>query len=281
MKQVTIGNAELWLGDCLEVVAHLQAEKLDDLRVSCAQECSYSHPSHANGCFGVCKRDLSDFDESWLVDAVITDPPYGQAYKVNTFYKGGARDNAVLQRNGKTLMVHPNVYPDIHGDDAPFDPSPWLDVAPSVLMWGAHKFAHRLPPGGWLVWDKVPTGKVRDQGDGEAAWINQDKPMRIYRLLWDGLCVGKGARHEVTAGQQRHHPAQKPEALMRWCIQQADLKDATPNEIILDPYMGAGSTGVAAIQLGRKFIGVEIEPRYFDIACERIENAQRQTRMFA
>ena len=211
-----------------------------------------------------------------LVDTIVTDPPYGQAYKVNTFYAGGTRENAVLQRNGKRLKVRPNVYPDIHGDDAPFDPAPWLDVASTIIMWGAHKFAHRLPPGGWLVWDKVPTGKIRDQGDGEAAWINRDQPMRIFRRLWDGLCVGKGARHEVTAGQQRYHPAQKPEALMRWCITQA-----SPVQTVLDPYMGAGSTGVAAAQLGLKFIGVEIHEPYFDIACTRIENAQRQERLFA
>ena len=194
---VVIGNATLYLGDCLEILPALGK-----------------------------------------VDCVITDPPYGQAYKVNTFYKGGARDNAVLLRNGKTLTVHPNVYPDIHGDDAPFDPAPWLDVAPLVVLWGAHKFADRLPPGGWLVWDKVPTGKRRYQGDGEAAWINRDQPMRIFRLLWDGLCVGKGARHEVTAGQQRYHPAQKPEALMDWTLDEAKAAG-----IVLDPYMGAGFDG--------------------------------------
>ena len=209
------------------------------------------------------------------VNALIGDPPYGQAYKVNTFYAGGTRENAVVQRNGKTLMVNPTIYDPVIGDDEPFDPAPWLDVAPVVVLWGAHKFADRLPPGGWLVWDKVPTGKLRDQGDGEAAWINRDQPMRIFRLLWDGLCVGKGARHEVTAGQKRYHPMQKPEVLMRWCIEQA----GNPNRI-LDPWMGSGSTGVAAIQLGHSFVGCEIDPHHFETACTRIENAQRQERLF-
>ena len=95
--------------------------------------------------------------------------------------------------------------------------------------------------------------------------------MRIFRLLWDGLCVGVGARHECTAGQQRYHPAQKPEILMRWCIEQA----GTPASV-LDPYMGSGSTGVAAEQMGLMFIGIEAERRYFDIACERISRAQAQ-----
>jgi len=210
------------------------------------------------------------------VDAIISDPPYGQAYKVNTFYAGGTRESSVVQRNGKTLKVNPNVYDAIEGDDKPFDPAPWVNAAPIVILWGAHKFADRLPPGGWLVWDKVPTGKVRDQGDGEAAWINQDRPLRIFRLLWDGLCVGKGARHEVTAGQKRYHPTQKPEILMRWCIAQAGNPQS-----VLDGYMGSGSTGVACAQMGVTFFGVEKSRRNFDIACERIDNAYRQARMFA
>jgi site-specific DNA-methyltransferase (adenine-specific) len=208
------------------------------------------------------------------VDAVVTDPPYGQAYKVNTFYKGGTRENAVVQRNGKTLVVRPNVYQPIEGDDSPFDPLHLLDLAPEIIIFGAHKFADRLPPGGWLVWDKVPTGKVRDQGDGESAWINRDQPMRIFRLLWDGLCVGEGARHEVTAGQKRHHPSQKPEALMLWCLQ------FIKGHIILDPYMGAGATGVAAAKLKRGFIGIEKVEKYFDIACRRIDDALRTPDMF-
>jgi site-specific DNA-methyltransferase (adenine-specific) len=229
MRVETIGDATLYLGDCLEILPTLAK-----------------------------------------VDAVITDPPYGQALKVNN------SKYAAVQRNGGISRTNVKDYPAIHGDATPFDPLPWLGAAGVVVLWGAHKFAERLPAGGWLVWDKVPTGKIRDQGDGEAAWINRQQPLRIFRLLWDGLCVGEGARHEVTAGQQRHHPAQKPEILMRWCIEQA----GSPRSI-LDPYMGAGSTGVAAVQMGLAFTGCEIEPRYFDIACKRIEQAYRQRPLFA
>lgn len=214
------------------------------------------------------------------VDAVISDPPYGQALKTNIAFKGGSKERGVPQRNGKALRVRPQVWPDaIVGDDRPFDPSPWLSLADRVLLWGAHRFADRLPQGSWLVWDKVPTGKVRDQGDGEAAWVNdpQPKPMRIYRLLWDGICVGEAARAEVTSGQQRVHPTQKPVALMRWSLAQAKVR---PGGLVLDPFMGAGSTGIAAVEAGHPFVGVEIEPRYFDTACRRIEAAQRQSDLF-
>ncbi len=236
-----IGNATLHLGDCMDILPMLSA-----------------------------------------VDAIISDPPYGQRQNTNVVGKGGTRACAVHDKRRKTAAgIHSTGvatrFPDaIAGDDAPFDPAPWLALNVPTILWGAHKFADRLPPGGWLVWDKVPTGKVRDQGDGEAAWINANRPMRIFRLLWDGVCVGSEARHEVTAGQRRVHPTQKPEALMRWCIQQIGAADT-----ILDGYMGAGSTGVAAMQLGRKFIGIEIEPTYFQVACERIENVQRQARLFA
>ena len=71
------------------------------------------------------------------------------------------------------------------------------------------------------------------------------------------------------------HPTQKPIALMKWCIEQA----GTPQKI-LDPFMGSGTTGVAAVQMGRSFIGIEREQKYFDIACQRIENAQRQVSLF-
>jgi site-specific DNA-methyltransferase (adenine-specific) len=249
----TIGKATLYLGDCREL-----------------------------------SRELG------IVNAVITDPPYGQSQNTNVAHAGGiravtppgrgTRAVANVQKARATGALHSTgqaiVWPSgIHGDDAEFDPSPWLQRAPRVLIWGAHKFSARLPNGSWLIWDKVPTGKIRDQGDGEAAWINDDppRPMRIYRLLWDGVCVGSAARHEVTAGQQRVHPTQKPVSLMKWCIEQLKLPSGA---LILDPYMGSGSTGVAAVSMGFRFIGVEIEPLYFETACRRLDEVQRQSDMF-
>lgn len=224
---------------------------------------------------GDCREIMPAIDPC---DAVVSDPPYGQRHKVNTYYRGGSRSRAVVQRGGgNTSMLQARLHPEIAGDDVPFDAAPllsWIGERPAIV-WGAHKFADRLPAGSWLVWDKVPTGKVRSQGDGEAAWTTLGHPMRIYRLLWDGLSVGAAARHEVTAGQQRVHPTQKPEALMAWCLAQLPATCRS----VLDPYMGAGSTGVAALRAGLGFVGIEVVPEYFEIACARLRKTWAQPRL--
>lgn len=210
--------------------------------------------------------------------AVISDPPYEQGYVPS----GTARHvghRCGLAKDGRRVGSR-FAGLGIVGDDAPFDPSPWVHAAEIVLLWGAHKFADRLPPGCWLIWDKC--APPRDQGDGECAWLNSDKPLRIKRHLWNGMATEQGteeaARVPGTSAQlPRVHPTQKPVALMRWCIEQAKVP---PGGVILDPYMGSGSTGVAAVQMRHPFIGIEIEERYFNVACRRIEEAQRQGDMF-
>lgn len=235
MRVERIGRATLYLGDCREVLPTLPRP-----------------------------------------DAIVSDPPYGQGLKQNTFRKGRTTTGFMPQPNGRKLPMTSNVWPDeMIGDCKPFDPGHLLEAADQLLLWGAHKFGDRLPRGRWLAWDKVPTGKLRDQGDGELAWTNvrPDSALRIIRLLWDGVCVGAGARHEVTRGQKRVHPTQKPELVMAWSLDQIDL---APGSMVCDPYMGAGSTGVAALQAGHSFVGIELHEAYFDTACRRVERAQEQ-----
>lgn len=90
--------------------------------------------------------------------------------------------------------------------------------------------------------------------------------IKAHAAVFDG--VGPGC------SEYAGHPTQKPIAVMEWLVKKTA-------GIVLDPFMGSGSTGIACARLGRPFVGVEAEPRYFDIACERIENAQRQERLFA
>ncbi|MEW6514286.1 MAG: DNA methyltransferase [Pseudomonadota bacterium] len=161
----------------------------------------------------------------------------------------------------------------IVGDDQPFDPAPWLAHCDKIALMGADHFSTRLPHGRWLAWDKH-LGIAADVGfsDAEFAWMRGAKPRRnVYRHLWSGLNADK-SKEGVPGGQasKRQHVSQKPIGLMRHLIQSLKLRTGS---VILDPYMGSGSTGCAALQLGHKFIGVEIEARHFDVACERIERA--------
>lgn len=193
------------------------------------------------------------------VDAVITDPPYGIGYAPR--YSGVMRG---------AYNVPAKNYPPIVGDDSSFDPTPFLGF-PKVVLFGADHFYDRLPlGGGWLVWDKrcglIPE---RTQADCEMAWYSQDGVARMFRHIWDGMVK------DSERGTPREHPTQKPVELMTWVIE----KVTEPGDVIFDPFMGSGTTGVAAVRLGRSFLGCEISPAYFAIAQRRIEQAQMQMRM--
>lgn len=188
------------------------------------------------------------------VDAVLADPPYGIGYAHGS---GGGK----LAKS--TTLLAP-----ILGDDQPFDPSPWLE-GPAIL-WGGNHFADKLPPSqAWLVWDKRCADYSNDQADTEMAWTNLDFPARMFRHVWNGMLRGKESK------TPRVHPTQKPVALMEWCL--GFLPDA---QTILDPFMGSGTTGVACVNLGRSFIGIELDPGYFDIAVKRITDAHKQADLF-
>ena len=207
-RKEVIGNATLYLGDCLEILPTLPK-----------------------------------------VDCIVTDPPYGigkDGQKQTTGGHGG--------RKGYEFM----------GWDVDRPSSQVfnmiLDASDQQIIWGGNYFADFLPASQkWLVWDK---GQRINQSDGELAWTSFDGALRIFTL------------NRVALMQDiAEHPTQKPVRLMRWCV------DMTTGDV-LDPFMGSGTTGVACMNLGRSFIGIEIEPKYFDIACQRIENAQRQQKMF-
>ncbi len=211
---VTIGDATLYHGDCLEVLPTLPK-----------------------------------------VDAVITDPPYGIGWDTNLARFSGGETKRGVGRD----YLQP-----IHGDDKPFDPVPWLSFD-KVVLWGANCFGSRLPIGTTLVWIKRNDFAFETfLSDAEVAWMKGGYGVYCRRSIPQSMT------------NDRHHPTQKPVDIMDWCIRKCGMPDS-----VLDPFMGSGTTGVACAQLGRKFIGIEIERKYFDIACERIDNAYRQCRLFA
>jgi site-specific DNA-methyltransferase (adenine-specific)/modification methylase len=189
------------------------------------------------------------------VDAVVTDPPYGI----------GENSRKVASR-GK--LAAPKDYGNFDWDRSPPDAAVIEMVRARSrwqIMFGGNFFT--LPPSScWLVWDKK--NGTNDFADCELAWTNLPKAVRRIEWLWNGM-IRKG-------DDFREHPTQKPEGVMKWCIEQLPDDCAT----ILDPFMGSGTTGVAAVKLGRKFIGIEIEPKYFDIACKRIQAALDAPDMF-
>jgi DNA modification methylase len=202
------------------------------------------------------------------VDVVVTDPPYGIKEAAG---KNASRSKPMkwheLKMPGKTIIARD--YGDAAWDNKPIDADLIDRVVASAkwtVMFGGNYY--RLPPTScWLVWDKLNGDS--DFADCELAWTNLPKAVRRIRFLWNGML-----RRERDI--EREHPTQKPVDVMKWCIEHVP----EPNRVIFDPFMGSGTTGVAAMQLGRKFIGVEIEPKYFDIACRRVAEALKQPDMF-
>jgi site-specific DNA-methyltransferase (adenine-specific) len=195
------------------------------------------------------------------VDAVVTDPPYGIG-----FSKGESGKRVTGSRLTASRWTDPIV-----GDDEPFDPALLLSF-PEVIAWGADHYRTRLPESGrFLAWDKKAGWEFEDTfSDVEFAWHSEGGASKIIDYLW------KGVRQDGEKGLPKYHIMQKPIAVMLWCIRQLRGDART----ILDPFMGSGTTGVACAKLGRRFIGVEIEEAYFNIACRRIEEAYKQADLF-
>ena len=209
-----IGDAELYLGDCREILPTLGK-----------------------------------------VDAVVTDPPYGMSLNTKgTRFSGGSPASQKRRSAGRD-------YPAVVGDDSPFDPRPLLAFK-QVILWGFNHFSERLPQGGGLVWLK--------RNDDALGTFLSDAELGGEKGKTGVFCFRSFPQ---TMATERAHPTQKPVDLMMWCIERT-------NGTVADPYMGSGTTGVAALKLGRKFIGIEIEPKYFSIACKRIEEAWKQPRLF-
>lgn len=191
------------------------------------------------------------------VDAVVTDPPYGIG-------------EAAGKNASRTKMAVAKDY----GDDA-WDDEPVADEVMALVraagrwnvIFGGNYYVC-APASCWLVWDKE--NGANDFADCELAWTNLPKAVRRIRFMWNGMLRANG---EVRGD----HPTQKPIGVMRWAISQLP----EPNRVILDPFMGSGTTGVAAMDMQRQFVGIEREPKYFDIACRRVEDAQRQGSLFA
>lgn len=195
------------------------------------------------------------------VDAVVTDPPYGYGYKPN---RNGSINSASFKRNfgPEDILI---------GDtgNMDFDPRPFLPIAEEHIWWGGNCYSDKLPnEKGWLVWFKADGNTKIDQGHAELAWTNLGCAIRGLNHRWCGMVK------DSERGDTALHPTQKPIAVMEWCLSYID------GQIVFDPFMGSGTTGVACVKKKKTFIGCEMSEKYFDIACRRIEEAYKQPDMF-
>lgn len=181
-------------------------------------------------------------------DACITDPPYGLGERM----KGGTKRFRTGEGGLNTLGA--------------WDASPVADLlallepaAETLMVWGGNYYD--MPASrGWLVW--VKANSVPTMASLEMCWTNCDMNSKHFE--------------HACGGWAREHPTQKPLPLMRWCIEKAGVAQS-----IVDPFMGSGTTGVAALEMGRSFVGIEQDPRYFEVACERLRQVANQGALFA
>lgn len=197
------------------------------------------------------------------VDAVVTDPPYGIG-------------EAAGANKSRSKLAPTNDYGDDDWDNQPIDPETMALVKASgdlQIIFGGNYYD--CPPSScWLVWDK--DNGANDFADCELAWTNLPKAVRRLKWTWNGFIRQGEMSRKPGQWDVRNHPTEKPVGVMKWCI--GHLPETA--SMVLDPFMGSGTTGVAAVEMGRDFIGIEREAKYFDIACRRIEQAQRQGDLF-
>lgn len=182
------------------------------------------------------------------VDLLLTDPPYGIG-------------EAAGKNKSRGLLAVSKDYGNANWDDNP--PARWLleqaiDKAKYAIVFGGNYFG--LPPSScWLVWDK--DNGATDFADCELAWTNMPTAVRRFRWRWQGML-----QENMADKEPRFHPTQKPEAVMAWCLTKAPDGVRT----VLDPWMGSGTTLVAAKKAGLTAIGIEREEKYCEIAAKRL-----------
>ena len=200
------------------------------------------------------------------VDLVLSDPVWGTKTKCNA--QRFTRRSSPWWGNIDNSKVTP--HEDLKNDDRPFNPAPFINQ--KAILWGANNYASKLPDSnGWLIWDKRLGAENMAEngwplGEAELAWTNIIGSTRVFRNLWSGIL-------RSSEKGQHYHPTQKPIELMAWCLK---FTAGT----VLDPYLGSGTTAVACERLKRRWIGIEIEGKYCEIAVKRIESERKQLKLF-
>jgi site-specific DNA-methyltransferase (adenine-specific) len=188
------------------------------------------------------------------VDAVLTDPPFGVGNFVQTTGRLMGRGTGV----GKAVEWN---------EEAP--PPEFFGILQKMskhrIIWGANFFNCFEDRGGAIVW--VKRQKMPNFSKADIASCTHFQKTEIVEIPWTNFTVAQKAETD--------HPCERPVDLYPWCINYLP-----PCKSFLDPYMGSGSVGVAAVKMGKRFVGIERDATYFDAACKRIAAATRQTDLF-
>ena len=195
------------------------------------------------------------------VDLVLTDPPYGIGEDGGKHFEWKSTPNSI----GKDPKYEKMGWDNIRPSKTVFNKM--IQISNDQIFWGGHYFSDYLKPSGkWFVWDKLI--EIEIFTSCELAWTSfSGNTIRRFKMHpFSGL----------SGGKNKQHPTQKPIGLMIWCVELSKTSG-----IILDPFLGSGTTAIACERLNRRWIGIEIEERYCEISAKRIEKERSQLKLWA
>jgi site-specific DNA-methyltransferase (adenine-specific) len=211
---------------------------------------------------------MKQFPDGYF-DLAIVDPPYGIGVMSMTYTKEG-HDRRYGSQAATRKDYRKFTEWDKKPDQSYFDEL--FRVSKRKIIWGGNYFSDMLPPSkSFVVWDKRGSDAMKNAfADCEYAWADYGVA-RMFRYVWNGMIQGN-----MKTKEERFHPTQKPVALYEWLLNNY----AKPGDKILDTHVGSASSLVAFHNLGYKYVGFELDPEYFRLATERLENAKSQTSLF-
>ena len=204
------------------------------------------------------------------VDLILTDPPYG----INIAKTGAVGAENIFGKDGKRIKAAPSKNYGASSWDAAIPGKEYFEemvrVSKHQVIFGGNYFVEHLRNSPcWIVWDKDNEGT--SFADCELAWCSFSSAVRRFKYRWNGML-----QQNMKEKEDRVHPTQKPIRLFEWILENY----AQPGWVIMDPFLGSGSSAIAAKRLGYEFIGVEREQSYFEAALERIPREVAQGRLF-
>ena len=196
-----------------------------------------------------CLLEMKKFPDK-CVDVIITDPPYGIG---ESTHRASSRSKLAKTKDYGSFEWDRKISKDYFNE--------MLRVSKNQIIFGGNYYANWLPPSScWIVWDK--DNGSSNFADCELAWTSFNSAVRKFKWRWNGMIQEDMKNKEV-----RVHPTQKPLPLMKWLVSNYSKE----NDVVLDPFMGSGSTLVAAKHLNRRFIGFDINKQYVSNALERLQ----------